>query len=365
MGLLVAFFLVSIIFSFLCSILEAVLLSITPSFVGVQEQQNSPFAGDPTRYKTDIDRPLSAILTLNTTAHTVGAIGVGSQAAVIFGETNIEILGLSLVSWEALMAGIMTLAILVFSEVIPKTLGANNWEALTPFTVRTLRIMMFILAPFVRLSQLITGNLKKDKDKPVLSRSDITVMAQLGKESGVLEEKEQVIIHNLMRFSRILVKAIMTPRIVVIAANESTTIREFHEQHEELPFSRVPVYQDHADNITGYILKDALLLKLIEGNGDKPLSEIRRDVIVAHESLPIPDLMDMFIRKKEQMALVVNEFGGMEGIVTMEDIIETLLGLEIVDESDNAEDMQALARKNWEKRARHMGIVPETTEKEE
>lgn len=365
MGLLVAFFLVSIIFSFLCSILEAVLLSITPSFVGVQEQQNSPFAGDLTRYKTDIDRPLSAILTLNTTAHTVGAIGVGSQAAVIFGETNIEILGLSLVSWEALMAGIMTLAILVFSEVIPKTLGANNWEALTPFTVRTLRIMMFILAPFVRLSQLITGNLKKDKDKPVLSRSDITVMAQLGKESGVLEEKEQVIIHNLMRFSRILVKAIMTPRIVVIAANESTTIREFHEQHEELPFSRVPVYQDHADNITGYILKDALLLKLIEGNGDKPLSEIRRDVIVAHESLPIPDLMDMFIRKKEQMALVVNEFGGMEGIVTMEDIIETLLGLEIVDESDNAEDMQALARKNWEKRARHMGIVPETTEKEE
>jgi len=225
--------------------------------------------------------------------------------------------------------------------------------------------MMFILAPFVRLSQLITGNLKKDKDKPVLSRSDFAVMAQLGKETGVLEEKERVIIHNLLRFSRILVNDIMTPRTVVVAANETMTIREFHEQHKELPFSRVPIYHDHADQITGYILKDELLLQLVEDNGNQPLSEIRREVIVVPESLAIPDLLDMFIRKKEHMALVVNEFGGTEGIVTMEDIIETLLGLEIVDESDSTEDMQALARKNWEKRAQRMGIIPEKTDKEE
>lgn len=212
MGLLIAFFIVSIVVSFLCSILEAVLLSITPAFTGIQVQNESPIAEDLSRYKDDIDRPLAAILTLNTIAHTVGAIGVGSQAAVVFGRANIEILGQSLISIEAFIAGAMTLAILIFSEVIPKTLGANNWEALTPFTVRALRVMLFILGPFVWLSQLITGNLKKDKDKPVLTRRDLAVMAQLGEEAGVLEKQEQEIIHNLLRFRRITAKDIMTPR---------------------------------------------------------------------------------------------------------------------------------------------------------
>jgi CBS domain containing-hemolysin-like protein len=362
MGLLVAFFLASIVFSFLCSILEAVLLSTTPAYVSIQKQKKSAIASDLVRFKTDIDRPLAAILTLNTIAHTVGAIGVGSQAALVFGNTNIELLGFSLVSVEAFIAGGMTLAILVFSEVIPKTLGANNWEELTPFTIRTLRVMLFVFAPLVWLSQIITRQLKKDKDKPVLSRSDFAVMAELGKESGVLEAKEQKIIHNLLRFSHILVKDIMTPRIVVISANEAISIREFHEEHKELPFSRIPVFSDNSDNITGYILKDELLLNLVEANDDRLLRDIRRDVIVTYKRVTIPTLLDMFILKKEHMALVVDEFGGMEGIVTMEDIIETLLGLEIVDESDNTEDMQVLARKNWEKRARKMGIIPEDQE---
>ncbi len=356
MGLLVAFFLLSIVFSFLCSILEAVLLSTTPAYVGIQERNNSAIAPRLVRFKADIDRPLAAILTLNTFAHTVGAIGVGSQAALIYGKTQIQVLGLNLISWEALIAGGMTLAILILSEIIPKTLGANNWEALTPFTVRTLTVMMIVLAPFVWMSQIITGKLKKDKDKPVLSRSDFAVMAEIGKESGVLEEKEQEIIHNLLRFSRVLVKDIMTPRIVVISANESMSIRDFHEKHDNLPFSRIPVYQENLDNITGYVLKDELLLNLVEEHNDMPLADLRRDVIVVHKSITIPKLLDMFIDKKEHMALVVDEFGGMEGIVTMEDVIETLLGLEIVDESDNTEDMQALARKNWEARARKMGI---------
>ena len=252
----------------------------------------------------------------------------------------------------------MTLAILIFSEVIPKTLGANNWELLAPFTVRVLRVMLFVLGPFVWLSQFITSNLKKDKDKPVLSRSDFAVMAEMGKEAGILEEEEQKIIHNLLKFNKVLVKDIMTPRIVVVSADETTSIREFHEKHEGLPFSRIPIYRDNSDHITGYVLKDELLLNLVEENDDKSLGEIRRDVLIVHTTLAIPDLLDKFINKKEHMALVVDEFGGMEGIVTMEDIIETLLGLEIVDESDNTEDMQALARRNWEKRAKRMGIIP-------
>ena len=357
MGLLLTFFCVSIFFSFLCSILEAVLLSITPAYVGLQEQEKTPIANDLAYFKEDIDKPLAAILTLNTIAHTVGAIGVGSQATTIFGSTSLTVFGLELISWEALIAGIMTLAILILSEVIPKTIGANNWERLTPLTVQILKIMLFLLAPFIWISQSITRNLKKEKNKPVLSRTDFSVMTDLGKETGALQENEQKIIQNLLRFSRVLVRDIMTPRIVVVAADESITVEKFHEEHEKLPFSRIPVYKNNSDTITGLVLKDDLLLKLVEDDYNIVLREIKRDIIIVHSSLPIPDLLDMFINKKEHMALVVDEFGGMEGIVTMEDIIETLLGLEIVDESDNTEDMQALARKNWEKRAKRMGIL--------
>ena len=362
MGLLVSFFFVSIFFSFLCSILEAVLLSITPAYVGMQEQEETSIAKDLVTFKDDIDRPLAAILTLNTIAHTVGAIGVGSQATMLFGATSLEIFGLSIISWEAFIAGLMTMAILILSEVIPKTIGANSWEKLTPFTVKTLKVMLFALAPLIWLSQFITRNLKKDKDKPVLSRSDFAVMTDLGKESGALEENEQKIIQNLLRFSRILVRDIMTPRIVVVAANENITVRDFHDEHETLPFSRIPIYHENADKITGLVLKDELLLKLVEDNDNIPLKDIKRNIIIVHAALPIPDLLDMLISKKEHIALVVDEFGGMEGIVTMEDIIETLLGLEIVDESDNNEDMQALARKNWERRAKRMGILSEEDE---
>ena len=357
MGLLLTFFCVSIFFSFLCSILEAVLLSITPAYVGLQEQEKTPIANDLAYFKDDIDKPLAAILTLNTIAHTVGAIGVGSQATTIFGSTSLTVFGLELISWEALIAGIMTLAILILSEVIPKTIGANNWERLTPLTVQTLNVMLFLLAPFIWISQSITRNLKKEKNKPVLSRTDFSVMTDLGKETGALQENEQKIIQNLLRFSRVLVRDIMTPRIVVVAADESITVEKFHEEHEKLPFSRIPIYKNNSDTITGLVLKDDLLLKLVEDDYNIALREIKRDIIIVHSSLPIPDLLDMFINKKEHMALVVDEFGGMEGIVTMEDIIETLLGLEIVDESDNTEDMQALARKNWEKRAKRMGIL--------
>ena len=360
MSLLFGFFFASILFSFLCSILEAVLLSITPAYVGIQEQTDSHIAADLVRFKDDIDRPLAAILTLNTIAHTVGAIGVGSQAALIFGESMLEIAGVPIISLEALIAGLMTLAILIFSEVIPKTIGANKWEALTPFTIASLKIMLVVLAPLVWTSQYITRHLKKDKDKPVLSRTDFLAMAKLGTESGVLEESEQTIIHNLLRFSKVLVKDVMTPRIVVNTASEEITVREFQNVNSNLPHSRIPVYREKNDNITGYVLRDDILLNLAETQDHILLKALRRDIVVVHRTVPIPDLLDTFLIKKEHMALVVDEFGGMEGIVTMEDIIETLLGLEIVDESDNEADMQALARSNWERRAKRLGIIPKT-----
>ena len=203
MGLLVTFFFVSIFFSFLCSILEAVLLSITPAYVGIQEQEDTLIAKDLVNFKEDIDKPLAAILTLNTIAHTVGAIGVGSQASTIFGSSSLTVFGFTLISWEALIAGFMTWAILILSEVIPKTIGANNWEKLTPLTVRLIKVLLFLLAPLIWITQSITRNLKKEKNKPVLSRTDFSVMTYLGKETCVLKENEQKIIQNLIRFSRV------------------------------------------------------------------------------------------------------------------------------------------------------------------
>ncbi len=358
MGLLLTFFFISIFFSFLCSILEAVLLSVTPAYVGMKEQEGESIATDLRRFKEDIDEPLGAILTLNTIAHTVGAIGVGAQAAQLFGANYIVMFGVTIISWEAMIAGLMTLAILIFSEVIPKTMGANNWELLAPYAVYVLKAMLFVLAPLVWLTQFTTRHLKKDKDRPVLSRADFAIMTDLGKEAGALDESERNIIHNLLAFRQVQVSDVMTPRIVVVSASESTGMREFIEEHPDSPFSRIPVYKEKNDHITGYVLEDEMLRKLVDAEEDIPLGTIRRDIIVVPKSMAIPALLDLFIEKKEHMALVVDEFGGMEGVVTMEDLIETLLGLQIVDESDSDEDMKSLARKNWERRARRMGIVP-------
>lgn len=362
MGTLLAFFFISLFFSFLCSLLEAVLLSITPAYVAIKIQEKAPMALELSRFKADIDRPLAAILTLNTIAHTVGAIGVGSQAVLLFGNSDLSILGLSLISLEALIAGIMTLAILIFSEVIPKTLGANHWEAFAPYTVPILKFMLIALAPLIWLSQFITRHLKKDKNRSVLTRSDFKVMAAIGRESGALNASEQEIINNLLRFNRVLVRDIMTPRIVVVCASEAMTIEEFHQQHREIPFSRIPLYLENNARVTGFVLRDEVLLELAEGNKHYTLDKLKRELITSYEQLPLPSLMDTFIAKKEHMALVVDEFGDMQGIVTMEDAIETLLGIEIVDEMDNDEDMQALARKNWETRARRIGLITTSAE---
>lgn len=362
MGTLLAFFFISLFFSFLCSLLEAVLLSITPAYVAIKQQQNAPIARDLTRFKDDIDRPLAAILTLNTIAHTVGAIGVGSQAVLLFGETDLSIFGLSLISLEALIAGVMTLAILIFSEVIPKTLGANHWEAFAPYSVPILKFMLIVLAPLIWLSQFITRHLKKDKTRSVLTRSDFKVMAAIGRESGALNASEQEFINNLLRFNRVRVRDIMTPRIVVVCASETMTIGEFHEQHREIPFSRIPLYLENNARITGYVLRDEILLELAEGNKYYTLDKLKREIITTYEQLPLPSILETFIAKKEHMALVVDEFGDMQGIVTMEDAIETLLGIEIVDEMDDDEDMQVLARKNWEIRARRIGLIATSAE---
>lgn len=356
--LLIIFFLVSIIFSFLCSIWEAVLLSITPSYAAIQQQEGGELGKTIDEFKANIDRPLAAILTLNTIAHTAGAIGVGAQASKIWGGSIIS---------TAVVPVVMTLAILLLSEIIPKTIGANYWRELAPFTVRSLKFIMKILAPLVFVSQLITKALKKDKQASVLSRADFTAMAELGSQQGVFDEGESKLLKSFLRFETILVKDVMTPRTVVVAAADTTTVHDFHNEHPNLRFSRIPLYQDSKDNIVGYVLKDKLLTSLVNelrsGSSDNTeLKELRREITVVQQHDPITSLFDDFTEKREHIALVVDEFGGMAGIVTMEDVLETLLGLEIVDESDNTVDMQAMARKQWETRAAAMGLNVDTSE---
>lgn len=360
MGLLILYFTASIGFSFLCSVWEAVLLSVTPSFVEIKNKEGARAGRLLKQFKDDIDRPLSAILTLNTMAHTLGAIGVGAQAGRLYGNSSLMVGGMELpFSTEAFIGAAMTLAILILSEIIPKTIGANYWERLAGFTANSIHLLIYALIPLVWLSQLITRKMKKDKFRSVLSRADFTAMAEIGEKEGIFRRSESKIIQNLMRLNTIRTKDIMTPRTVVKAADQERTVADFYQANPRLQFSRIPVYENTNDHINGFVLKDEILDCMIRENGNRRLKEIMREIIIVNEQMALPELFNRLIEKREHIALVVDEFGGMAGIVTMEDVIETLLGLEIVDEQDNIEDMQSLARQNWHKRARALGLIDE------
>ena len=351
MTLLIIFFLLSIFFSFLCSIWEAVILSITPSYVRRVQNEGRSIAPLLQSYKEDIDRPLSAILTLNTIAHTVGAIGVGAQAGKLFGSNQLD-LGFTNLSYESIIAALMTLAILILSEIIPKTIGANMWQSLAPFTVRSLSILLWILKPLVWVSQLITKTLKKDKERSVLSRADFAAMAQAGEEEGTLDSSESTIIQNLLRLEKLKTRDIMTPRNVMVVANEEQTLKEFWQDHQPLPYSRIPVFQEKPDHITGMFLKDHLLEALARDQDNKTLKEIRRDILHANDTDPLPKLLDHLVKSREHIAIVYDEYGSVVGLVTMEDVFETIMGLEIVDETDTVENLQRYARQRWEARSK-------------
>ncbi len=345
----------SILFSFLCSILEAVLLSITPSFITLKQQENKSYVDYLQYLKKDVDQPLIAILTLNTIAHTVGAILVGVQAENLDLEWNV--LGFNTV---AIVSAVMTFLILTVSEIIPKTIGATYWKSLAGFTTLMLKILIFPLrwTGILWLLQLTTRLIGKSAHVNTMSREEFMAIADTAEEEGAIKGNETTVIKNLLAFKLISAKDVMTPFTVALIEDEETSLLEFHEEHKNLKFSRIPVFKDKSHNITGFVLKDDILEELVEQNGEKKLKEIKRDILIVNSFQPIPELFNQLIKNKAHIAIVVDEFGNMIGLITMEDIIETLLGLEIMDESDNVEDMQVLARKNWEKRAKRLGIIP-------
>lgn len=355
MTLLLIYAVVSIFFSFLCSILEAVLLCITPTFINLKKKEGKAYASTLEELKKDVDKPLIAILTLNTIAHTVGAILVGVQAEKL--PYKVDVLGVNIVG---VVSAIMTLLILVVSEIIPKTIGATFWKGLANFTSKALKALIFPLkwTGILWLLQLTTKLIGgKNAHGSVFSREDFSAMADIAQQEGVFQKSESTVIKNLLKFDEILAKDVMTPRTVMQIASEDITIKEFFEENPKHRFSRIPVFKDKADNIIGFVLKNRVLEEIINGNENKKLGEIKREILIAKRDLPIPLLFEKLIERRDHIALVVDEYGSVSGLVTIEDVIETLLGLEIMDESDNVADLQQYARKSWETRAKGFGIL--------
>lgn len=365
MSLLIFYAIISIFFSFLCSILEAVLLSITPTFINIKKQEKKPYAENLEILKKDVDKPLIAILTLNTIAHTVGAILVGVQAKVayaeIYGTSTRKIFGINFS--EDLMVGVvstvMTILILVTSEIIPKTIGATYWKQLAHFTSSALNVLIFPLkwTGILWLLQLTTRLIGGKGHGSVLNRESFIAMTDMAHEEGVFQESESKVIKNLLNFKDIRAKDVMTPRTVMTTEIETMTIAEFFDKNHNIRFSRIPVFTDTPDNITGLVLKDDVFKEMAFDNGHKKLTDVKRNIIIVNRDMPIPKLFEELVDNKNHMALVVDEYGSVGGLVTMEDVIETLLGLEIMDESDNVADLQLLARKSWETRAKRLGLI--------
>jgi CBS domain containing-hemolysin-like protein len=343
MTLLIIYAVTSIFFSFLCSILEAVLLSITHTFITVKKKENKSFAIKLELLKSDIDKPLIAILTLNTIAHTVGAILIGVQAEKTFGNGNNSV---------AIVSSIMTFLILVLSEIIPKTIGAKFWKELAGFTTTALNILIFPLkiTGILWLLQLTTKLIGGTGHVSILSRDDFSAMADLAEKEGVFKASESKVLKNLLTLDSVFAKDIMSPRTVVKIANCTTSIEDFYNENKNLRFSRIPIYQKSSDNIIGLVLKTDILDAMINNKRNATLESIKRPIVLTKRNQPIPQLFEELIQNKNHMAAVLDEYGSFSGLITQEDVIETLLGLEIMDESDSVEDLQELAKKNLEKR---------------
>ena len=349
--MLAIYFCIAILVSFACSIFEAVLLSVSQPFIATQKKA-SPETGR--RWETlraQIDGPLTSILTLNTIAHTVGSIGVGKEVAGLASDSSHS-------GWiNGLAAALMTLAVLVLSEIIPKTLGARYWRKFAPVVGILLEKLTWLMTPFVWFIRVFGGS---GHDEVEFSREELKVMADIGVRKGKLQEGESRILKNLLYMRDIQARDVMTPRVVVFSLAEETLIADFMTHHHARPFSRIPVFRGTSDNVTGFVLRGDLLLAAARDKDNHSLTEYSRPIHSIPESTRLTEAFAQMIASQYHLATVVDDYGGLAGLITLEDIVETLLGLEIVDESDTREDMQQFARSRWEERAKKMGITIET-----
>lgn len=332
MGLILLYLLGALALSFLCSILEAVLLSTPMSFISMKENEGNKTATLMKRYKNNVDRPVGAILSLNTIAHTIGSAGVGAESIKIFGE-----------EYFGLISAILTLLILVLSEIIPKTIGASYWRSLAMTSTKIIRVLIFITYPLVLLSEVITKIFTPKNHQVSVSREEVSAMVDVGTTEGIFRESESKIIKSCIHLAGVKAREIMTPSIVVETANMSLTIKEFYDQ-QTWNFSRIPVYDTNKDYIVGYVLKDMVLKALSDDKFDTKLSDMVRSILSFNEDDSVYQIWEKMLEKREHISIIVDEYGCLRGVVSMEDIIETMTGVEIVDEDDVAVDMQAFAK---------------------
>ena len=332
MGLILLYFLGALSLSFLCSVLEAVLLSTPMSYISMRENQGSKTATLMKQYKNNVDRPVGAILSLNTIAHTIGSAGVGAESIKIFGE-----------QYFGLISAILTLLILVLSEIIPKTIGASYWRSLAMPSTRIIRVLILITYPLVLLSELITKVFTPRGNQASMSREEVSAMVDVGTTEGIFRESESKLIKSCIALSGVKARQIMTPSIVVESACQDLTVKDFQAK-QSWSFSRIPVYAGDKDYITGYVLKDAVLKLLSEDQFHVKLSDLKRPILTFREEESVFQIWEKMLEKREHISVIIDEYGGLRGLVTMEDIIETMTGVEIVDEDDVAVDMQALAK---------------------
>ncbi|MBN1919508.1 MAG: DUF21 domain-containing protein [Verrucomicrobia bacterium] len=343
MILLMMYLLLALVISFLCSLMEAVLLSVPRSHVAVMVEQNNASGKRLQRMKEDIDQPLAAILTLNTFAHTLGAAGVGAEAAIIWSD-----------AWVGVVSVVVTLLILVFSEIIPKTLGAVHAKRLAPFAAGTIQGMIIILRPVVAacnwISLLLSG---RKQAVPRLSRDEIRSLAHMALAEGAIDHTEASLLRNLIAFREVTVEDIMTPRTVVFALRADQTVGEITRGGPPR-FSRIPIVGTSLDDPKGVVHRLDLFRAHCEGKTEATLGELARPLHAVPELATLPAILKEFVHRREHLFLAVDEYGGGVGIVTLEDVIETLLGMEIVDEADVVEDMRQLAKQVSAKRRKRL-----------
>lgn len=345
--MLIVYFCLAILVSFACSIFEAVLLSVSQPFIATLKKTQPATGKRWEKLKTQIDGPLTSILTLNTIAHTVGSIGVGKEVAGLAHGSGYG-------GWiEGMTAALMTFAVLVLSEIIPKTLGAKYWRRLAPVVGLLLEKLTWLMTPVIWFIRLFGGSGHGEAE---FSREELKVMADIGQKKGKLQEGESRILKNLLQMRDIEARDVMTPRVVVFSIPEGMRVEEFMQQYEACPFSRIPLYRETPDRVAGFALRDDILLAAAKERGSDSLSEYSRPIHTVSESMPLTEVFDQMVTNRYHIALVVDGYGGLAGLVTLEDIVETLLGLEIVDEADTKADMQQFARSQWEKRAKKLGL---------
>ena len=358
MALLIFYVLLALGVSFLCSILEATLLTVTPASLGAAKAGGKKWASKMEELKDDVEKPLAAILTLNTIAHTMGAAGAGAEWTRLYGSAS-----------QGVFAGILTLAILVFTEIIPKTLGARYALFFARPTAVILPFLQTVLAPLVWLSKQITKLITfgKAADAAPMHREELLAATHIGEKEGALAERESAIVRNILKLDEMSVSNIMTPRTVMFTLSDATPLAEFAELVADKPYSRIPVYGENRDDITGFVLRtDAIVAQMRDGNGKGETPDVvslLHPVDVIPATMTVDELFQTFIKKRSHMMLVANEFGVTVGVVTLEDVLETIVGVEIVDETDEVADMQKLARDLWKQRAGEKGIeLPEDGE---